>query len=156
MADDERAIYLVDNDSDALLFLYDFLSAAGFRVAASSNAIDALAYVGRMRPRAILCHWEMPEMDGGEFLDRVKELSPDTRVVVSSPNADGLMYEEVLRRGGHDLVPEPFSQTTVLHAVERVLGLSVPYEGSRRLMAGETASREMNLGHFDRNPEEEQ
>jgi CheY-like chemotaxis protein len=120
-------IHLVHHDSDVLLDLYAVLSAAGFQVAASSNTLNAVTYITRTKPRAVLCHWEMPEMDGAELIRRVRSSSHETRFVMSSRHADAFMYEEVLRRGGDDLLREPFHDLAVVHVVSRLLGFSVPY-----------------------------
>jgi len=120
-------IHLVHHDSDVLLDLYAVLSAAGFRVAASSSSAGAVGYILRSRPLAVLCHWEMPEMNGAELIRRIRKSSSSTRFVMSSRNADAFMYEDVLRRGGDDLLREPFHDLAVVHVVSRLLGFSVPY-----------------------------
>jgi len=130
MADEGSRIHLVHDDSDVLLSLYEVLSAAGLLVAASTNTRDALGYIARTKPRAVLCRWEMPEMEGGELIRRVRRTSPLTRFVLSSRHADASMYEDVLRRGGDDLLREPFHQLAVVHVVSRLLGFSVPYPAS--------------------------
>lgn len=130
MDDQEPLVYLVHCESDVLLSLYDVLSAAGFKVAASSNALDALGYVARSRPRAVLCHWDMPQMVGAELLTRLRKCSSETRIIMSSRNADGALYEEVLEKGGDDLLREPFSAIAVVHVASRLLGFTVPYPGS--------------------------
>ncbi|HLY11379.1 MAG TPA: response regulator [Planctomycetota bacterium] len=127
MDEQDPLVYVVHGDSDVLLALYDVLSAAGFRVAASSNARDALAYVARSRPRAVLCHWEMPEMEGGELLARLRNGSPESRIIMSSRKADSALYDDVLAKGGDDLLREPLSEIAVVHAVSRMLGFSIPY-----------------------------
>jgi DNA-binding NtrC family response regulator len=63
----------------------------------------------------------MPEMDGLELLQRIREISPSTRVVLTSACADWPVYEAVLQRGGVDLVPKPFNPMALLRAVERAL-----------------------------------
>jgi DNA-binding response OmpR family regulator len=88
MADEGNRIHLVHDDTDVLLTLYEVLSASGFQVAASSNTRDALGYIGRTKPRAVLCRWEMPVMEGAELIRRAKDASPLTRFVMSSRNAD--------------------------------------------------------------------
>jgi DNA-binding response OmpR family regulator len=130
MGEQGRLVYLVHCDSDVLLSLYEVLSAAGFEVAASSNALDALGYVVRTKPRAVLCHWEMPEMGGAEFLERSRRCSPETRVIMTSRHANGPLYDDVLEQGGDDLLREPFSQVAVVHVVSRMLRFSVPYASS--------------------------
>jgi FixJ family two-component response regulator len=127
MSEQSSLVYLVHCDSDVLLSLYEILSAAGFEVAASSNALDALKYVRRTKPRAVLCHWEMPEMGGAEFLECSRRRSPETRIIMTSQHADGPMYDEVRGQGGDDVLREPLSGVAVVHVVSRMLGFSVPY-----------------------------
>jgi DNA-binding response OmpR family regulator len=127
MGQQDNLVYLVHCDSDVLWSFYEVLSAAGYEVAASTNARHALEYVARTKPRAVLCHWEMPELGGGEFLERSRRCSPETRIIMSSRHADGPMYEAVREQGGDDLLREPLSPIAVLHGVSRMLGLSVPY-----------------------------
>jgi len=127
MVEQGSLVYLVHCDSDVLLSLYEVLCAAGFEVAASSNARDALEYIGRTKPRAVLCHWEMPELGGAEFLERSRRSSPETRIIMTSRDADGPLVEDVRGRGGDDLLREPLSRLAVIDAVSRMLGFSVPY-----------------------------
>jgi DNA-binding response OmpR family regulator len=130
MDDPDPLVYLVHCESDVLLSLYDVLSAAGFKVAASSNALDALGYIARSRPRAVLCHWDMPDMDGLELLTRLRNCSPESRIIMTSRNADAALYDEVLGRGADDLLREPFSAVAVVHVISRLLGFSIPYPDS--------------------------
>jgi len=118
-----HTIHLLDHDSDVLLFLFDFLSNAGFQVSASSNAGDAFQYVAREHPRILIAGMELAEMTGLELLQRVRELSPSTRVVLTSIRADWSAYEDVFRNGGAELVARPIKGMTLLRAVERVLAL---------------------------------
>jgi CheY-like chemotaxis protein len=140
MTDDIKLVYLVHNNSDVLLTLYDDLSGAGFRVAASSSAMDALAYLARMKPHCVIYRWELPQMEGREFIDRAKTFSPGTRIIVSSQNADGRMYDEIRRLGGDDLISEPFNSSAVIHALSRMAGLGVPNEAWRNPAPVETES----------------
>ncbi|HLY76066.1 MAG TPA: response regulator [Planctomycetota bacterium] len=127
MGESGGLVYLVHPHSDVLLSLYEVLAAAGFDVAASSNAAHALDYVARSRPGAVLCHWDMPELGGTELLGRLRQASPETRVIMTSGQADARMYDLVRGRGGDDLLREPLSGLSVVQAVSRMLGLSIPY-----------------------------
>jgi DNA-binding NtrC family response regulator len=113
--------HVVDHDSSTLLFLFDFLSNAGLRVSASSNAADAVDYASRLHPEILISELDMPGMDRLELLQRIREVSPSTRVILTSACADWPVYEEVLQRGGADLIPKPFNHKALLRAVERVL-----------------------------------
>ncbi len=133
MAQEPWPVHLVHSDSEVLLTLCDVLSAAGFQVSASSDAIDALVYIARSKPKAILCRWEMPEIEGPAFIGMVRKVSPDSRVILCSRRADGPMYEETLHLGGADVIQEPLSSLAVLQAVMRLTGLGVPYERTEEI-----------------------
>jgi DNA-binding NtrC family response regulator len=60
-------------------------------------------------------------MNGLEVLERVKRLSPMTEVVLMSAWGGWLQHEEVLRRGGLDLLLKPFRRRDVLRIVERLV-----------------------------------
>jgi CheY-like chemotaxis protein len=117
-----HSVHLVDHDSDALLYLFDFLSNAGFHVSASSNTVDALDYVTRSHPELLIAEIEMSEMSGLELSQRAKEVSPATRIILTSTSALRPVHDEVLRRTGADLVLKPFSGIVLLRAVQRVFG----------------------------------
>ena len=117
-----HTIHLLDHDSENLLSLFDFLSNAGFKVSATSNAGDALQYVTREHPEVLIASMEMSEVPGFEMLLRVRELSPSTRVILTSVRADWYGYEDILQHGGADLVAKPIKGMILLRAVERVLG----------------------------------
>ncbi len=55
-----HTVHLLDHDSEVLLYLFDFLSEAGYRVRASSSASDALEHVARWQPEILIASLEMP------------------------------------------------------------------------------------------------
>jgi DNA-binding response OmpR family regulator len=115
------SLHLLNHDSEALLFLFDFLSNAGFRVSGSSNVRDGLDYIERERPDLVVANLEMPDLGGLDLLGRLRELSPSTRVIMTSARVDWIVYEDLLRCGGA-FVAAPVKGMSLLRAVERVLG----------------------------------
>lgn len=133
MSEEARTVHLVHHDSDVLLSLYEVLSASGFQVAASSNTLDALAYIARSRPQAVLCRWKMPQMEAPEFIRRVKAVSPLTRIIICSEQADGEKYRQLTSLGASDLIPEPVRASVIREAFMRSTGLGVPYEPEQEI-----------------------
>jgi DNA-binding NtrC family response regulator len=121
MDDLKPLIHLVDQDPDHLVYLFDFLSMEGFPVAASSSTSDALKYIERMRPRIVLCEWEMPGMSGLELIDEVTRISPQLQVILMAQEGGLIRLDEVHRRGGVDLLVKPCRPRAVLRAVERIM-----------------------------------
>ena len=114
-----HTVHLVDHDSDTLLSFFDALSNAGFQVSASSNTIDALSYIARIRPELLVAEMDMAEMNGVELSQRVREISPTTRILLTSATALRAAYQDILRQieAGHLL--KPLTAGQLVRAVER-------------------------------------
>jgi CheY-like chemotaxis protein len=57
-----------------------FLEERGFAVESAANGQDALEALERMSPDLIITDMQMPKMDGGEFIDALKN-SPKTATI---------------------------------------------------------------------------
>jgi CheY-like chemotaxis protein len=51
----------------------------------------------------------MPEMGGGETYDRLKEMDPDVKVLLSSGYSLDGQASEILNRGCNGFIQKPFS-----------------------------------------------
>ena len=69
----QRNLLLVDDDVASLESMSRILEAAGWRTILAHNGVEALAVLGRTRPAAIILDLIMPEMDGFEFLQHLRE-----------------------------------------------------------------------------------
>lgn len=116
-----QTIHLIDADSTELMILFESLTYAGFRVSASSRPEDALVYIARMHPQVVIARMEPENKTGLALLDRVKEASPGTRVILTSGRTDWSLYEEVRKLGGFDLVARPVHILSLLRSVERAI-----------------------------------
>lgn len=126
MAEDHPRILVVDEESEALLHLYDLLSKEGFHVEGSSSALDALGRIRRRAPTVVLANVRMSEMGGLELLDRIKRVSPKTRVILLGSFGDETMRARALEKGGEELLSKPLSSETLLRTIGRVLERSTP------------------------------
>src|SRR5436305_761121 len=68
-------------------------------VAEADNGEQAIALVGALRPDLVILDVEMPVLDGISALPKLREVSPDTRVVMLSNLAEPV-YEQRARAAG--------------------------------------------------------
>jgi PAS domain S-box-containing protein len=73
-------VLAVDDEEDALGLLRVVLEAAGAEVITKSSALEALSRIAEIKPDAIVVDLGMPEMDGFEFVARLRA-STDANVV---------------------------------------------------------------------------
>jgi len=114
-------IYLVGCSSEELPSLCDLLNAAGLAVRAFSNPFEAVEAIGRSHPGIIIADVHMPEMNGLELLGRVMDVSPNTRVILSSSDPNWPAYSEVLERGAEALIDKPIPTSALLKLIGAIL-----------------------------------
>jgi DNA-binding NarL/FixJ family response regulator len=115
-------VRLISQDSSLLVRLTGLLIDAGFDVSASFDADDALPFIAHAHPAVVLFDQRLPGGDTLELLQRIKDLSPETRIVLLSARTDWACYEEVLQRNGDSICPRrPLQPLVVLHAIERAM-----------------------------------
>ncbi|HLY74162.1 MAG TPA: response regulator [Planctomycetota bacterium] len=114
-------IYLVGCSSEELLALFDLLSGAGLGVRAFSHPFEALESVARSHPGIVIADVHLPDMDGLELLGRVKDVSPKTRVILTTSDPDWPAYPDVLERGAETLIHKPIPPSVLLKLVGATL-----------------------------------
>lgn len=89
-------------------------------VAAAGNGIDALRAVGFHRPVVLVTDIEMPQMTGLDLAHRVKELYPDTRVLVLTTFARPGYLRRAMEAGAVGYLLKDCPSTEMAEAVRRV------------------------------------
>jgi diguanylate cyclase (GGDEF)-like protein len=79
-----RTVLLVDDDASMLTFHKKLLVSEGYRILTATSARDGFDLLARHQVDIVVTDYVMPEMDGIEFLKRVKQLYPGiVRVMLS-------------------------------------------------------------------------
>ena len=85
---DQQTLLIVDDDAFMLDVLSDFLAQDGYRILTAQTAAEGFDLLARHKVQVILCDQCMPLMSGTEFMERVKNLCPDTFRIMLSAYAD--------------------------------------------------------------------
>lgn len=122
-----RDIVIVDDHEAVRDALLGMVEEAGYPAVAFSNGAAALARIAEERPALVLLDMMMPEIDGADFLARLGDLGERGRVPVIIVSAlghllQGLRRSEVNAAGVSEVLPKPVSYTTLIEAVQRVIG----------------------------------
>lgn len=115
------AVLVVDDAPEIRALLTAVLKGAAFEVEVAADAPSALTLMQRRAFRVLITDVEMPGLSGIELTRRVTSAWPDTRVVVMSGSMDERMRVEAERAGADAILQKPFSPTTLLEEVYRVL-----------------------------------
>ena len=120
----EETILIVDDEKDILEVLAISLTDLGYKVHTAENGEDALRIFREASPLIILTDIRMPVMDGIELLQKVKQQSPDTEVIMVTGHGDIDVAIESLKYEATDFITKPISdeilETALRRARERI------------------------------------
>jgi len=118
-----NAILLLDDDPVPLNIMRNVLDVAGYECFATHSAEDAIALIARSPEiTVVVSDINMPEMDGLEFLDRLRKAKmtrpmPAVLFLTGHPSMDHAIA--ALRLGAVDFLVKPMRPAELLHAVRR-------------------------------------
>jgi response regulator RpfG family c-di-GMP phosphodiesterase len=113
-------LLVADDDVAVRSVLAEFLS-ADYECDAVGSAEEALGLLKTGEFQLVVSDIKMEGMSGLELIPRVRELSPDTLVIVVSGSQDIESAVEALRAGAFDYIVKPFDLDHLRFAVGRAL-----------------------------------
>ena len=113
-------VLVVDDDEDIRLLLRGLLERAGFTVDEADGGRAALRALYASPPALVLLDVSMPELDGYQTLERIRDLS-DVPVIMLTARAQELEKVRGLSAGADDYVAKPFGRQELLARVQALL-----------------------------------
>jgi DNA-binding NtrC family response regulator len=112
-------VLVVDDEPSNVASLEKIFQREGLRTFVAESAKAALEIVRRHRVQVVLTDLMMPGTNGVELLRALKEVSPDTEVVLMT--AYGTVETAVLamREGAYDFVEKPLKRLTIVKSVRK-------------------------------------
>ncbi|MHB8791785.1 MAG: sigma-54-dependent transcriptional regulator [Thermoleophilia bacterium] len=86
----------------------------------ADNGVDALARIEADDFDVLIADIKMPRMDGLELLSRVKEVSPDTEVIVITGFGSISSAVDAMKKGADDYLPKPFDLDELVLKIRRM------------------------------------
>jgi two-component system response regulator HydG len=110
----------VDDEPDMRWLLARVFQRAGWLVRTSGSGAEALSCMEKSKFTAIVIDWRLPDMDGTELTEKIKEIDPSTAVVMIS-GCDP-KDKSIRKAYSEDLIEcflaKPFIHEHVLRSVE--------------------------------------
>ena len=117
---DGPRILVVDDDDDIRILLRELLGRAGYRVEEAANGRAALRQLFETPPSLVLLDVTMPELDGYQTLERIRDLS-DVPVIMLTARTQELERVRGLASGADDYVSKPFGRQELLARIQALL-----------------------------------
>lgn len=116
-------ILLIDDEEMILDVGIELLEELGYTVKSAMSGPEAIDVFKGERGKIdlIIMDMIMPGMGGGETYDRLKEIDPDIKVLLSSGYSINGQATKILRRGCDGFIQKPFNMNQLAEKVQRIL-----------------------------------
>jgi len=119
-------ILVVDDEPHMLRYLRTLLEVEDYRVETASGGPEALARVKHdPPPDLVLLDLLMPEIDGLQTLEKLREVRPELKVIMLSCVSDPRKAVQAIRLGAQDYLTKPFQKAELDAALKYCLSSSV-------------------------------
>ena len=117
-----KTCLIVEDSSIVRKMARRILEGLGFDVVEAEDGVDALVVCKRAMPEAILLDWNMPVMDGYEFLGHLRELpGGELPKVVFCTTENGMDHiSRALHGGANEYIMKPFDRDIVTAKFQEV------------------------------------
>ena len=121
-----ETVLLVDDEDRIVDIGKKTLQILGYKVLIARSGKEAIELYKKNKAKIdiVVLDLIMPEMGGGETYDRLKEINPHVRVLLSSGYSIDGEATEILERGCNGFVQKPFSMQALSRRIREVMGTS--------------------------------
>ncbi|MGD9215104.1 MAG: response regulator [Desulfobacteraceae bacterium] len=112
-------ILLIDDEEANVRLLSMSLKSDGYNVVTALSGEEGLKTFQQENPELVLTDIKMPGMDGIEVLQHIKELQPDTEVIIITGHGDIDNAIEALKFGASDFINKPIRDEVLSVALQR-------------------------------------
>ena len=119
----EEPILLVDDEKLILETTKELLTGLGYHVFVAASGKEAIAAYreNAKHIRMVILDMIMPDLGGGAVYDRLKEINPEVKVLLSSGYGLRGEAQEILDRGCTDFIQKPFNLIQMSQKIRQIL-----------------------------------
>jgi PAS domain S-box-containing protein len=119
----KETVLLVDDEEMIIDVAQRMLDKLGYKVFTARDGKEAVAAFRKHKQEidVIILDMIMPKMSGGEAFDRIKEIRPEIKVLLSSGYSINGQASEILNRGCNGFIQKPFNLQNLSKSLRTIL-----------------------------------
>ena len=129
-------ILVVDDEPSMLEFLKIMLEKEGYEVNCAAGGKDAIEFCKELSYDIVITDIKMPQVTGLDVLHRIKEIAPETVIMLITAYATTETAIEAMKEGAYDYVTKPFKVDEIKSVIKNALESKKQYRESA-LLSGE-------------------
>lgn len=116
-----QLVMIVDDEPGILSTLSDVLTDEGYRTITTPSGTEAQELYRKNRPDVVFLDIWLPDRDGLETLQALRELDPAAAVIMMSGHGSAETAVKAIKMGAHNYLEKPLSYNRAVRAVEDAL-----------------------------------
>ena len=118
-----ETVLLIDDEETILDVGRDFLETMGYKAITARGGWEAIELYQKNQDDVdiVILDMIMPSMSGGEVYDRMKEINPDIKVLLSSGYSIDGQATDILNRGCSGFIQKPFNINELSATIRQIL-----------------------------------
>ena len=114
-------VLLVDDETDLIEIIEERLHLRGIDAAVSNSGQDALSRLRKCAFNVVVVDVRMPTMGGLELLSRIKEICPNTQVILLTGRGSEEESKIGIARGAYEYLVKPVNINDLIATLERAV-----------------------------------
>jgi two-component system, NtrC family, response regulator HydG len=115
------SVLIIDDDPYIINLLEKYFQRDGYTVITSFKGKPALKLLHKEPVDVVLCDIRLPDISGTELLTYIRQISPDTAVVMMTAYAEIRAAVESIKAGAFDYVTKPIYPEEISNIIERAI-----------------------------------
>jgi signal transduction histidine kinase len=115
----DSLVIVIDDDEIMRLSCQQILVKSGYKVETFGNGQDGIRRIRQVRPPLLVVDIKMPELDGFEVINLVRQIDPDLVIVVITGYATIETAVDAMKAGAYDFLPKPFTPSELRLIIDR-------------------------------------
>lgn len=118
-------ILLVEDEVLLREGIQEVLEVHGFKVIGAADGVEALEWLEQVSVTLVITDLVMPNMNGVDFIERVRQTHPDLPIVVTSGSTGSVMkrlgIESIRVPGAMASIMKPFKASELMAVIKQVM-----------------------------------
>jgi signal transduction histidine kinase len=119
-----ETVLLVDDENVIIYAVELLLKEMGYKTFIATSGKETIKIYKKNKDKidVVILDMIMPDMGGGETYDRLKEINPDIKVLLSSGYSIDGQATEILERGCNGFIQKPYRRKELSQKIREILG----------------------------------
>lgn len=141
----EYTILIVDDNELNSRVLGKFLSEIGFTVITANSGSQAIEASSKFRPHLIFMDYKMPDLDGHQTAEKIKEKQPNVKIVMLTASILHGDTDQPSKTDADIILYKPYKESEVVEALKQLL--NIQFDQTQRLTPKDEPLVQEKLGN---------